>query len=170
MQKDKIYSENQGNKQKRIKIVGFGNPYMADDGIGIKVVDVLLADHVFKDYENIEVIDGGTCGMDLIFILEQAEKIIVVDAVDAGQKTAEIVSFSLEEIREGKKDARFFRSYSLHDMGLTEVFEIIEKMGLKKEIKVIGIKPKIIGHSENLSEEIERKIPDIILKIKEEVF
>ncbi len=170
MQIDKKEQKGKNCPKKRIKIVGFGNLYMADDGIGIRVIEELLEKKIFKDYQNIEVLDGGTCGMDLIFILEQADKVVLIDAVDAGQKIAEIVEFSLEDISEFQKKDNLFKSYSLHDMGLAEVLEIIKNMGLDKEIKLIGIKPKTIGYSERLSAELERKIPDILLKIKEEVF
>jgi hydrogenase maturation protease len=76
----------------------------------------------------------------------------------------------LHDIREIKKKNRLLKSYSLHDMDLGDVFEIIGNMGIDKEIKVIGIKPKKIELSEKLSDELEKKIPDIIGKIKEEVF
>ena len=143
---------------------------MADDGVGIRVIETLLDQDVFSQTDGIEVIDGGTCGMDLLFILEKADKLILVDAVDAGQETAEIVMFSLHDIAEINRKNKVLKSYSLHDMDLGDVFEIIRNMGIDKEIKVIGIKPKNIGHSEKLSAEIEKKIPDIILKIKDEVF
>jgi hydrogenase maturation protease len=170
MHTDKTDRKRPAGPAKRIKIVGFGNIYMADDGIGIRVIEALLEQDVFGQSEGIEVLDGGTCGMDLLFILEKADKLILIDAVDAGQKTAEIVLFSLHDIREIKKKNRLLKSYSLHDMDLGDVFEIIGNMGIDKEIKVIGIKPKKIELSEKLSDELEKKIPDIIGKIKEEVF
>ncbi len=150
-----------------IKIIGFGNIFMADDGIGVRVIEELQLQQVFKDNENIELIDGGTSGIDLVFMLKDAAKAFIIDAVDAGQEIAQIVVFSLHEIVGFKK--KIFKSYSLHDIDLAEAFELVKSLNLTTDIKIIGIKPKNIGYSDKLSPEIENSIQEIIVKIKEEV-
>jgi hydrogenase maturation protease len=150
-----------------IKIIGFGNIFMGDDGIGVRVIEELQQQLVFKDNKNIELIDGGTSGIDLIFMLKDVDRAIIIDAVDAGQEIAQIVVFSPHEIVEFKK--KIFKSYSLHDIGLAEAFELVRSLNLNVGIKIIGIKPKNIGYSDKLSPEIEKNIPEIIAKIKEEV-
>jgi len=150
-----------------IKIIGFGNIFMGDDGIGVRVIEELQLQQVFKDNENIELIDGGTSGIDLVFMLQDAARAIIIDAVDAGQETGQIVVFSLHEIVEFKK--KIFKSYSLHGIDLAEAFELVKSLNLTTDIKIIGIKPKNIGYSDKLSPEIENSIPEIIVKIKGEV-
>ena len=150
-----------------IKIIGFGNIFMGDDGIGVRVIEELQLQQVFKDNENIELIDGGTSGIDLVFMLQDAVRAIIIDAVDAGQEIAQIVVFSLHEIVEFKK--KIFKSYSLHGIDLAEAFELVKSLNLTTDIKIIGIKPKNIGYSDKLSPEIENSIPEIIVKIKGEV-
>ena len=150
-----------------IKIIGFGNIFMGDDGIGVRVIEELQQQQIFKDNENIELIDGGTSGIDLVFMLQNAAKVIIIDAVDAGQKVAQIVVFSPYEIAEFKK--KIFKSYSLHDIDLAEAFELVKTLNLPADIKIIGIKPKKIGYSDKLSPEIENSIQAIISKVKEEV-
>jgi hydrogenase maturation protease len=151
-------------KEGRIKIIGFGNPYRSDDGIGISIIRRLLQDEVLEKNPDVELIEGGTCGMDLIYLLEDASRLIIIDAVDAGQKDSEVVSFYADEIDKIKGP---LKSYSLHDMGLGQVFGIIKAMGIKKDILIIGIKPKTISLGEKLSKEVEEKIPLIIERIKE---
>jgi hydrogenase maturation protease len=150
-----------------IKIIGFGNIFMADDGIGVRVIEELQRQQIFKENENIELVDGGTSGIDLIFMLQDTAKAIIIDAVDAGQEIAQIVVFSPHEIVEFKK--KVFKSYSLHDIDLAEAFELVRKLNLHAEIKIIGIKPKKIGYSDKLSPEIETSIPEIIARVKDEV-
>lgn len=150
-----------------IKIIGFGNIFMGDDGIGVRVIEELQKQQIFKDNENIELVDGGTSGVDLVFMLQNACKAIIIDAVDAGQKIAQIVVFSPQEIKEFKK--KIFKSYSLHDIDLAEAFELVKNLNLPTAIKIIGIKPKKIGYSDKLTPEIENQIPGIITKVKEEV-
>ena len=150
-----------------IKIIGFGNIFMGDDGIGVRVIEELQKQQIFKDNENIELVDGGTSGVDLVFMLQNTCKAIIIDAVDAGQKIAQIVVFSPQEIKDFKK--KIFKSYSLHDIDLAEAFELVKNLNLPTAIKIIGIKPKKIGYSDKLTPEIEKQIPDIITKVKEEV-
>ena len=149
-----------------IKIIGFGNIYMGDDGVGIRVIEKIKEQGIFTDYDNVEVIDGGTSGVDLIFFLQQADKVIVIDAVDGGQGIGEVVTFSIGEILcFGNK---VIKSFSLHDINLKEVFELIRALKIEKDLKIIGINPKEVDYGEKLSPQIENKIPQIISMIKKE--
>jgi hydrogenase maturation protease len=150
-----------------IKIIGFGNIFMADDGIGVRIIEELQKQQAFKGNENVELIDGGTSGIDLIFMLQDADRAIIIDAVDAGQEIAQIVVFSPHEIVEFKK--KIFKSYSLHGIDLAEAFELVKSLNLTADIKIIGIKPKNICCSDKLSPEVENSIMEIIAKVKEEV-
>jgi len=152
-----------------IKIIGFGNLFMGDDGIGVKVIEELRKQDSLKGANNIEIIDGGTSGVDLIFILKDADKAIIVDAVDAGQEIGEIKVFSYDDIKTVNSKNRPFKSFSMHDMDLAEVFELLKTLNLNKQIMIIGIKPKNIGYSDRLSPEIAEKIPEIINLIKKEL-
>ncbi len=136
------------------KIIGFGNIYMSDDGIGLEVIDKLE-----NKIEGIELIDGGTSATDLILHAKSSKKIIIIDAVDAGQKTGEIIKFDARNV------SQYFgniRSFSLHDFNLSQALEMIQNLKINTEIVIIGIKPKNIGFGEKLSPEIEAKIPEII--------
>ena len=149
-----------------IKIIGFGNVYMGDDGIGIRVIEKIKEQGIFADYGNVEVIDGGTSGVDLIFFLQQADKVIIIDAVDAGQGIGEIVTFNIGEIEDfGNK---VIKSFSFHDINLKEVFELIRALKIEKDLKIIGINPKEVYYGEKLSPQIENKIPQIISMVKKE--
>src|SRR4030043_818659 len=100
MNNNSILSQNTTNKTSEpiIKIIGFGNIYMGDDGVGIRVIEKIKEQGIFADYDNVELIDGGTSGVDLIFFLQQAAKVIIIDAVDAGQGIGAIVNFFIGEI------------------------------------------------------------------------
>ncbi len=155
--------------QNFIKIIGFGNLFMGDDGIGVKVIEELKKQDSLKGANNIKIIDGGTSGVDLIFALQDAVKAIIVDAVDAGQEIGEIKVFSLDDIKTVNSKSRPFKSFSMHDMDLVEVFELLKTLKINKSIRIIGIKPKNIGYSDRLSPEIADKIPEIIDLIQKEL-
>ncbi|MBM3706515.1 MAG: hydrogenase maturation protease [Actinobacteria bacterium] len=156
-----------------IKIIGFGNIFMGDDGVGIKAIEALREsikqNDRYRDNKDIEIVDGGTSGVDLVFLIRDAKKVIIVDAVDAGQQVGQIVTFIPEDIKGNFKKRAIFKSFSLHDMNLAEIFELIKTLKLDTEIKIIGIKPKKVGYSDSLSGEIEAKIPDLVSMIYEEL-
>ncbi len=161
-----ITSDNVGT----IKIIGFGNVLMGDDGVGIRVIEELQKLALFTNNENIELIDGGTSGVDLVFMIQQADRAVIIDAVDAGQETGQIVVFTPDEIKNIKKKKKGLKSFSLHDIDLAEVFELLKTLNIPVKVIIIGIKPKTVGYSDRLSPEIEDKIPEIILKVKDAVF
>jgi hydrogenase maturation protease len=166
---EKINGPGTAGENELVKIIGFGNKFMCDDGIGIRIIEELKETDL-ANAKNVEIIDGGTSGMDLIFLLKGAGKAIIIDAVDAGQKLpGQIVIFSPDQVREFFKKKRAFKSYSLHDIDLVEVFELLKTLGIKTKIKIIGIKPKKIGFGGTLSPEIENRIPELISNISNEI-
>ncbi|NIV31968.1 MAG: hydrogenase maturation protease, partial [Anaerolineae bacterium] len=48
-------------------IIGLGNPLRGDDGIGVRVVQ-MLADEALP--ESVEVVEGGTLGLGLVSLME----------------------------------------------------------------------------------------------------
>ena len=66
----------------KVLVLGIGNLVMSDDGVGVKVVQRLQREYRCAD--SVEIMDGGTLGLDLLPKLEGIERLIVVDAVETG--------------------------------------------------------------------------------------
>ena len=160
-------SRNSGFLKTRLKIIGFGNILMGDDGIGIRVIEELKNHSIIKNLENIEIIDGGTSGVDLIFFLQQSDKVIIIDAVDAGQAEDEVICFNYNDIKQLPE--KELKSFSLHDMDLSEIFKLVKSLKINTDVVVIGIKPKFINFGDKLSSTVKTKIPEIISKIIQEI-
>jgi hydrogenase maturation protease len=169
MYKNKIkYSNNTNNPNSpAIKIIGFGNVFMSDDALGIRVIEELEKTGFCSDFKNMEIINGSTSGIDLLFTLKNLDIVIIIDAVDAGQLEGEVVKFKLSEMID--LPCRKVKSFSLHDLSLDEVFAVMKSLRLHPDITIIGIKPKNIMFGDKLSREIECKIPEIITLIRQEV-
>lgn len=161
---NKNYSNNSGYTKTDVKVIGFGNKYKSDDGIGIRIIEELGKLDSFKD---IDIIDGGTSGTDLIFLVKDCRKIIIIDAIDAGQDIGDVVNIKVDDIEEFVKSD--FKSLSLHDLNLADVLKLIKALNINTEISIIGIRPKNIDFGERLSPEIEKKVRRIISIIKEEI-
>ena len=63
-------------------VLGLGNPIMGDDGFGLAVLERLLADWVLP--AGVEAVDGGIWGMKLLPQIEQSDRLLLLDAVNAG--------------------------------------------------------------------------------------
>ena len=119
---------------------------MGDDGVGIQVVNELKNANLS---EKVDIIDGGTAGIDLIDMISGYERVIVVDAVGKG--------FSNEN-----------KGFFLHDMELTSVLMLMQTLGINlPEITIIGIPAANITPRIGLSEECRKWIPEAVKLITE---
>ncbi len=162
--KDQSFSKRPSDK-KLFKVIGFGNRYMGDDAIGPIIIDELRKDKNLENNDDVILLDCETSGIDLIFMVNENENIIIIDAIDAGQNIGEIVVFDIEDV--DTFITKDIRSFSMHDVGLAEVFNIMKSMNIKISARLIGIKPKILEFGYGLSKEIKSKIPDIIQVVKD---
>lgn len=142
-----------------IKVIGFGNKFLSDDGIGPFVIEKLEKSELSKN-ENIEIIDLGTSGTDLIFQIKECPRIIIIDALDAGQDAGKVIRIKEKDIEHFCNEG--LMSLSLHDLNLADILKLARAMKLKTDITIIGIKPLNIEFGEELSPEIQEKIPEII--------
>lgn len=149
-------------KTQDILILGIGNILLKDEGIGIHVINKLKE---LTLPENVEVIDGGTAGLDLIDLIEGRKKLIVIDAVKAGGVPGTIYRLTEENL-----DIKPKAIMSFHDIDLLDALYMVQTTGEKpKEIIVIGIEPKDMSDGLELSPEIEERIPYIIRLVLKEL-
>lgn len=123
--------------QKRVLILGIGNVLWADEGFGVRCVE-RMAERVSLP-ENVTLLDGGTQGLYLLPFLEDAEILIVFDAVDYGMKPGEM------KIVEGDEVPSFMgaKKMSLHQTGFQDVIATSELMGYRPETLIlIGCQPE----------------------------
>jgi hydrogenase maturation protease len=142
-------------------VIGTGNLLLKDEGVGVHVIQRLQEKKLPPD---VEVLDGGTSGFDLLYEMEGRKHVVIIDAVKGGEEPGTIYRFSGNDVK-----AREKAFVSLHDINLADVFRLAELLGNKPEIKVIGIEPKCIEPSLELSPEIEDKIPIVIGLVEEEI-
>jgi hydrogenase maturation protease len=145
----------------RTLVLGLGNTLFKDDGVGVRVIERLAGQDLSAEIRN-----GATAGLSLLEILKGSPKTIVVDAVEMEKAPGTIARFTAEEIL----GLPMSRSFSLHEIGLVEVLKIGQALNEDlNNVMIIGIQPREVGPGEELSPEVEGKIPEIIELIKKEV-
>jgi hydrogenase maturation protease len=122
---------------KRILVLGIGNILWADEGFGVRCVEALNAGWEFPP--QVELMDGGTQGLYLLPYVQEADCLLVFDAVDYSDPPG-----SLREVV-GDQVPRFMgvKKMSLHQTGFQEVLMAAELTGkLPSELVLIGVQPE----------------------------
>jgi hydrogenase maturation protease len=135
----------------KIIVLGIGNILLRDEGFGVRVVEELTRRYRFP--ENVQVLDGGTLGMELLRYLMGADKLVLVDAV-----AGELPPGSLYEFKNEAVKAYFKEKVSMHELGIQDVLaalDILEKP--IKEVMIIGGQP--------LSMEIGLELTAVLLPV-----
>ena len=140
-------------------VLGIGNVLLRDEGIGCHVVRALEE----IPLPGVEILDGGTCP-DVLQLLEDADKLIVVDAVKGGGMPGQIYRFHLDDIALEQKPF-----LSLHDMGLVDSLMLTKLWHSIGETLIIGVEPKEIEWGLELSPELQEKVPHIVELILAEI-
>jgi len=107
----------------RIVVLGIGNVLNRDDGVGPYAVHVLDAE--WEMAPDVEVIDGGTPGLDLISVLHGAEAVVVVDAVRDRGAPGDVKRYPRAEILRGAPRL----AMSPHEPGLRDALLTMEFQG-----------------------------------------
>jgi hydrogenase maturation protease len=126
-------------------VLGIGNLIMGDDGIGVRVVQALNERYCFPP--EVELLDGGTLGLDLLPKLEGVERLLVVDAIETGEAPGTMVRLTGEEI-----PIAMATKLSPHQMGLKDLLSVAALMGYSfGEMVLWGVQPGRIDMGLELS-------------------
>ena len=139
------------------KIIGIGNPLMGDDGVGIAVIERLQA---LSLPPGVEVIDGGTGGVTLLHLIEGADRVFFVDAVDMDRPPGTIAVFAAAQIL-----SRESPNLSLHETGLPQVLALGRELGPLPEITLYGVQPQSVARSIALSPAVKAAVPSLVERI-----
>lgn len=137
-------------------VLGIGNILLRDEGVGVRVVERLR--QRFALPECVEVIDGGTAGMELIDYLSGRDLLVIVDAVRTRRPPG-----SLVRLTGGELPAFFRMRLSPHQTGLSEVLATLRLLDeAPKDIVLIGIEPMRLDAGLEMSREVAGRLDDMV--------
>lgn len=107
-------------KQDKTLVLGLGNVIMGDEGVGVHVVRA-LEQHPLP--ANVECLDGGTGGFTLLEPLQEAGRIILIDAAADGNPPGTVT----------RTTPKFSRDYpptlTAHDIGVKDLLDVFYIQG-----------------------------------------
>jgi hydrogenase maturation protease len=137
-------------------VIGLGNPIMADDGLGLAALERLR--ERWSVPKSVRLVDGGTWGMNLLPLIEGAEHVIFLDAIDAGRPVGTAVVVERDEL-----PRLFGLKLSAHQVDLREVLAAAELRGtLPASLVAIGLQPGRVEMGVGLSPEVEAGLDDVL--------
>ncbi len=146
---------------KPIVIIGVGNFLMGDEGAGVHAIK-RLEQESWPD--TVELIDGGTPGMNLMYMIENRRLAVLIDCADFGAEPGAIDVFDPDDL---KRDER--SEISLHATDLLSALELARRLGHYPEaVRIVGIQPKAIAMTTTLSDTLTaalEKLPETITKL-----
>ncbi len=148
---------------KKTLVLGVGNLLLTDDGVGIHTIQRLQAAQTFP--EEVQVLDGGTCGLDLLQYLEGVERLIIVDAAQLCQPAGTIVRMEGEQV-----PAFLSLKTSPHEIGLPELLFAAKLTDIyPQEVVVFGVQPESIETSLGLTAAVAARLDELVELVAEEV-
>jgi hydrogenase maturation protease len=155
-------------------ILGLGNPLMADDGAGIRVVELLRQ---LPLPEGVVVQDGGTAGMGLVPEMDGYQRVILIDCAVVNARPGEWRRFTLDEAkllpagstrREGSP-RQDDSPLSLHRTSLRDALRLADAVNLlPPEIVIYGIQPAHVEWDRPMSDEVAAALPAIVQAVLDE--
>lgn len=143
----------------KITVLGIGNILLGDEGIGVRVIQELQRAYHFP--QNVQILDGGTLGLELVGSLYDTDKLLIVDAVLGRQTPGTIYEFDNDTIK-----AYFKNKVSLHELGIQDVLAALEVLDKPvKEMIIFGVQPACIELDLELSPLISEQVTPIISRI-----
>jgi hydrogenase maturation protease len=140
-------------------VVGIGNTLLKDEGVGCHVAHALER----IPLPDVQIVDGGTSS-DVLQFVDDADKLIIVDAVKGGGVPGQIYRFRPEDVTLEERPL-----LSLHDMSFVDSLKLMRLWRNIGEAVIIGIEPRDIGWGLELSVELREKMPRIIDAVLEEL-
>jgi hydrogenase maturation protease HycI len=134
-------------------IVSVGNPLKADDNIGNLILDRIKHSYKNKEYYFFK---GGMNPENFIEPLKKINPdwIFFIDVALFEGEVGDVKIFKLEDIIDMNISTHYFP------------ISVFKKYFPKTKLVLIGIKPKFIDFSEELSPELKEKLPKITEKIQ----
>ena len=143
-----------------IFVLGIGNVLMGDDGFGPSVVRAFEA--TYDVGPEVEIVDVGTPGLDLMPWLFDADRVVIVDTVKSDAAPGTICLYDKAAILKYAPAVRV----GPHDPGVKDALHAVEFAGrAPREVRLIGVVPASVGMGTQLSPAVANAVPRAIDEI-----
>jgi hydrogenase maturation protease len=141
-------------------VLGLGNLVLSDDGLGVHAIARLNADP--RVPPDVVLLDGGTQGLSLLPHISAYQRLLVIDAIDVGEKPGTLVRI------EGKALQHLPGKASVHQLGFADLLVALELLGESpEEIVLFGVQPLSTDWGTELTPPVNEalsRVPDLLVE------
>jgi len=139
-----------------VTILGIGNVILRDEGFGVRVAEYLDKHYEFP--ESVQIVDGGTLGIELTQYVTGTEKLLVIDSINGGAEPGTTFRFHNDDVMEHFQD-----KLSAHEVGIQDVLGLLTVTGHKiPDVVVIGAQPYDVEAGVELSDGMMELLPQMV--------
>lgn len=145
-----------------IVVLGIGNTLMGDDGVGAAVARSLTRT---GPPPGVTVVESPNADMGLVRHFREAERVYVVDGIDAGAEPGAVFRFSPDEA-----GVTSLRSNNIHGMGVGFLLTNARLTGANPDVVVFGIQvADIRPRPDTLTTEVARAAEAVAEMLRREL-
>ena len=146
-----------------VTILGVGNVILRDEGFGVRVAEYLDAHYEFP--ENVQIVDGGTLGIELTQYITGTNRLLVIDSINGGAEPGTLFRFHNDAVMD-----HFQEKVSAHEVGIQDVLALLTVTGHKiPEVIVIGAQPYDLEAGVELSDGMQKLLPQVAAQALDEL-
>jgi hydrogenase maturation protease len=141
---------------RRVVILGIGNTILSDEGVGVHAAQALHAHCALP--AGVQVMDGGTAGMELLDALSDLDLLLVLDAVKAHRPPGTLLCLTGAEV------PAFFRSkLSPHQVSICDVLASLDFAGhAPADLVLVGVEPESLELGLEMTATVAACVPGMV--------
>ncbi len=146
-----------------ILVMGIGNVLLSDEGVGVKAVEELQSRYTFP--KGVELLDGGTAGIELLTYIRNRQVVIIIDAMHWNKTPGAIGKVENEDV-----PAAFRTRISPHQLGLSDLLAaamLTDEM--PGRLVLFGIQPGSLEPGFSLSPPVEENFEKLLACVLDEL-
>ena len=140
-------------------ILGIGNELLGDEGVGVHAARLLQHEKLPNQTKILEI---GTAILDALPDLEQADRVIILDAMKDDQPPGTVYKIPLDDCSGAKCIA------SMHGFDIFRVMALAGR-STPPPVMVFGVEPLEIGWSMELSTPVTESMPHLLDAVRAEL-
>ena len=141
-----------------ILVLGIGNLLNTDEGVGVHAAKKLQ--DLIPEQAGLAVEDGGTLGLNLLPLVEDATHLLLLDAVDAAAEPGTVIELE-------KDDIPLFGGFKLsqHQLTFQEVLGLaLIRNKFPENLHLVGVQPESLAIGVGLSDVVQAALPDMLAR------
>ncbi len=152
----------------RTLVLGVGNLLLSDEGVGLRVVERLV--QMYELPQEVQALDGGTLGLDLLYYLESedgrpVDNLLIIDAVEMKKEPGTLLRLEGDEV-----PSFLSIKISPHQVGIPDMLFAAKLKDLyPRNVVLWGVQPGVLDAGLELSPPVAAQVDVLVANAVKEL-